>query len=88
MLRCQILRYATHADLAQPQVLNSLAPPPKQIPSAQDTAGENVKNSFASAASAVTIAQFDALPSVMSSNGTSSSWELDMLLQHFMRVSK
>jgi hypothetical protein len=74
--------------MARLQVLNSLAPPPKQNPSAQDTAGENVKNRLASAASAVSIAQFDALPSVMSSNGTSSSWELDMLLQHFMRMSK
>ncbi len=73
--------------LTQRQVLNSLAPPPPQSPLAQSTAGDG-KVVSASAAAAACIAQIGALPPVTSSMETSSAWELDLLLQHFMRLSK
>ncbi len=72
--------------LARFQVLSSLAPPPPQsnpVPSAADG-----KPRTAAAAASSTV-QSDAASVVAPSHiGMASSWELDLLLQHFMRLSK
>jgi hypothetical protein len=74
--------------LACSQVLGSLAPPPPHIHSAPNAAVDGKPRS--AAAAAASNAQSDVASSVASPviGVVASSWELDLLLQHFMRVSK
>ncbi len=68
------------------QVLSSLAPPALLSQPAPDSGDVQPRSS--AAASVSSNAQSSISSSVTSHIGMSSSWELDLLLQHFMRVSK
>ena len=83
-LECLPISTFIPLTLARTQVLSSLAPPPPHDHSAADAAGDG-KPLSAAAAAVASISHRDPPSSPV---GMSSTWELELLLQHFMRVQK